>query len=381
MGLLDFLGGGDSNAINQTYGVPQGMVDRSNYDALTNMGALLFAAGQRLTPEQRAAYLAQMPNAIRSRDTSLYNQSQTRLMGQRAQEEEMQARKAAQQEAAMNDFVSDPEKLKSAGIQNPEAILAMPPGLREKAIAAGLSPKSRTTHVVGGALVDDSGNVIYQQPQRQTAEYQTSTDELGNIWQTNTTTGQKQLLKGGEKPGNEKMTQDQANAALFSDRMDKSNKIISDPNVYKFGMGVAGTMNRANSAIPVIGNAFVDKEYQKYDQAKRDFLNATLRRESGAAIGKDEFSNADLQYFPQVGDSEEVIAQKEANRRTAIAGIRNAASPQFKRDNPLDTAQPQQRKAITPDVAAKARDAINKGANPAAVRQHLIDQGYDAAGL
>lgn len=380
MGLLDFLGGGDPNAINQTYGVPQGMVDRSNYDALTNMGALLFAAGQRLTPEQRAAYLAQMPNAIRSRDTSLYNQSQTRLMGQRAQEEEMQARKAAQQEAAMNDFLGNKDKLNALGIKNVDALLELPVGLRQQAIQKQLTTDPRANELADINLQQERAKLSALQSPK-TAEYQTNTDELGNIWQTNTTTGQKQLLKGGEKPGNEKMTQDQANAALFSDRMDKSNKIISDPNVYKFGMGVAGTMNRANSAIPVIGNAFVDKEYQKYDQAKRDFLNATLRRESGAAIGKDEFSNADLQYFPQVGDSEEVIAQKEANRRTAIAGIRNAASPQFKRDNPLEAKQPQQSKAITPDVAAKAREAINKGANPAAVRQHLIDQGYDAAGL
>lgn len=335
MGLLDLLGGGDQNAINQTYGVPQGVVDNANSNSLLSLSGLLMAAGQRMTPMQRAQYLSQIGNVANERDNSLYKGAQSYLMGRKANAE----------------------------------------------LAELAKPGKAGVHVVGGALVDDSGKVLYQQPQRQTAEYQTNTDDLGNIWQTNTATGQKQLLKGGEKPGNEKMTQDQANAALFSDRMNKSNAVISDPNIYKYGMGVAGTMNRANAAIPIIGNAFVDKQYQQYDQAKRDFLNATLRRESGAAIGKDEFANADLQYFPQVGDSEEVIKQKEANRRTAIEGIHNAASPQFKRENPLTQPTTPQLKPMSRDVFQKASEAIKKGASPAAVRQHLIDSGFDATGL
>jgi hypothetical protein len=45
---------------------------------------------------------------------------------------------------------------------------------------------------------------------------------------------------------------------------------------------------------------------QKYDQAKADFINAQLRRESGAAIAQSEFSNADKQYFPVPGDTPDV---------------------------------------------------------------------------
>ncbi len=280
--------------IDPTYGVPQSAVTQASMNSLGALGGLLMAAGQRMTPQQRAQYLSQMGN-VPSMQDQLYKVAQSRLMAHK-----------------MNTEMADMNKPAKAGV-----------------------------HVVGGALVDDTGKVLFQQPERRTAEYQTNTDETGNIWQTNIVTGQKQLLKGGEKPGNEKMTQDQANAALYSDRMNKANGIISDPNIYKYGMGVAGTMNRANAAIPVIGNAFVDKGYQKYDQAKRDFLTATLRRESGATIQPSEFESADKQYFPQVGDSDEVIAQKAENRNTAIAGIRNAASPQFKRDNPLGTASPQ----------------------------------------
>lgn len=71
----------------------------------------------------------------------------------------------------------------------------------------------------------------------------------------------------------------------------------------------------------VLPNALSSPEFQQYTQAQRDFINAVLRRESGAAISKDEFANAEKQYFVQAGDSKEVIAQKRRNRRKTLDGI------------------------------------------------------------
>ena len=59
-------------------------------------------------------------------------------------------------------------------------------------------------------------------------------------------------------------------------------------------------------------------ERQQYEQAKRNFVNAVLRRESGAVIADSEFKNAELQYFPQAGDKPETVIQKEQNRNTVI---------------------------------------------------------------
>lgn len=71
-----------------------------------------------------------------------------------------------------------------------------------------------------------------------------------------------------------------------------------------------------------IGNYARTPEFQKFDQARRDFVNAILRRESGAVISDAEFDNANKQYFPQPGDSQEVIEQKRRNRANAIEGLR-----------------------------------------------------------
>jgi hypothetical protein len=65
-----------------------------------------------------------------------------------------------------------------------------------------------------------------------------------------------------------------------------------------------------------------DQSFRQYDRAKREFVNAILRQESGAAIGKDEFKNADKQYFPQPFDSKETIEAKAKARKRAIDGLK-----------------------------------------------------------
>lgn len=63
------------------------------------------------------------------------------------------------------------------------------------------------------------------------------------------------------------------------------------------------------------------QQQQQVEQSQRDFVNAVLRRESGAAISNSEFDNARAQYFPQPGDSTKVIEQKRRNRELATRGV------------------------------------------------------------
>jgi hypothetical protein len=80
--------------------------------------------------------------------------------------------------------------------------------------------------------------------------------------------------------------------------------------------GIGGALESA-------GNAALPANAQKAEQAERDFVNAVLRLESGAAIGKDEFDNARKQYFPQPFDSAAVKQQKAENRMRAIQGLQD----------------------------------------------------------
>jgi hypothetical protein len=61
---------------------------------------------------------------------------------------------------------------------------------------------------------------------------------------------------------------------------------------------------------------------QQVQQAKTNFITAVLRKESGAAIGPNEFITEDKKYFPQPNDSNAVIKQKEDARKLAIQAMR-----------------------------------------------------------
>lgn len=107
-----------------------------------------------------------------------------------------------------------------------------------------------------------------------------------------------------EKP----LTQDQLKALGFGERVLTANQTIE-----KVGHMFTGAVSSITGA-GWFPNALKTEERQKFEQAKRDYINATLRRESGAVIGKDEFDSANLQYFPQPGDGPAVLMQKKANR-------------------------------------------------------------------
>lgn len=78
------------------------------------------------------------------------------------------------------------------------------------------------------------------------------------------------------------------------------------------------------------GNIALSTEQQQYAQAKSDFITAVLRKESGAAIGVDEFDKEDKKFFPQVGDKPEVLKQKAAGRKRAFDNLRKQSKGVFR---------------------------------------------------
>lgn len=164
----------------------------------------------------------------------------------------------------------------------------------------------------------------------------------------------------------EKQTGEQANAATFATRMAEADKIISDPSVFGAGLGVSGGVRETVKNIPAVGNALAGAgaqgpKFQQYDQARRDFVNAVLRKESGAAINESEFKNAERQYFPIPGDSPEVIAQKAKNRATAIDTIAAGGNNTFRKSFSEKRAAPQGGPAV-----GSVEDGYRfKGGNPA----------------
>jgi len=68
-------------------------------------------------------------------------------------------------------------------------------------------------------------------------------------------------------------------------------------------------------------------DIKQFENVKRNFVAAVLRKESGAAISPSEFAEADKLYFPQAGDTPEVLQQKAQARASAIGGLELSAGP------------------------------------------------------
>jgi hypothetical protein len=68
-------------------------------------------------------------------------------------------------------------------------------------------------------------------------------------------------------------------------------------------------------------------EYQVAKQASDEFLQAILRKDTGAAITSQEQALYGVTYLPQPGDGTEVLEAKRAARQRAVAAINAGMSP------------------------------------------------------
>jgi hypothetical protein len=125
-----------------------------------------------------------------------------------------------------------------------------------------------------------------------------------------------------------KKTEVQGSAEQFANRLELAEKNFQ--GLEKEASGPAGVAQTIAGKIPVVGAFAQSGNFQKMDQAKSQFITALLRKESGAAIGKEEFTRYDKEFFPQPGNPPEVIAQKAEARRVAIEAMKKTAGPGYK---------------------------------------------------
>lgn len=118
----------------------------------------------------------------------------------------------------------------------------------------------------------------------------------------------------------EKFTEGMRNNAMYAQRMVASEKLLEGneeqkPTLSEKGLGFSETASNLSRS-PARKQAL---------QAQRDWVRAKLRKESGAAIGKDEMENEILTYFPQIGDDADTIEQKRLARVQATDSLVQSA--------------------------------------------------------
>ena len=115
----------------------------------------------------------------------------------------------------------------------------------------------------------------------------------------------------------------QSNAAGFADRIASAMPELDRVSPLRSAIVAEG--------LPLgLGAARVPDRDKRFFQAERSFINAILRKESGAAIAASEFESARRQYIPQPGDGPEVLERKRIERQVALQNLSRAAGPTYK---------------------------------------------------
>lgn len=148
-------------------------------------------------------------------------------------------------------------------------------------------------------------------------------DAQGNpvFFQPNPTGGPPSVI-AGVRPEGKAPTESQMTARLYADRMAQAEPVFANPPP-SFG-------SRFKEGLPGgVGNVMLTPESRQFFQAERNFINAVLRKESGAVISDAEFENARRQYIPQPGDDANTLEQKRRNRALAIQQIGAAGGSNY----------------------------------------------------
>lgn len=142
------------------------------------------------------------------------------------------------------------------------------------------------------------------------------------------------VVGGPADPAGGKPTDTERVAAGYASRMQSAEKIMSPieqtsgkPGVRESiltGFGRPGEA-LANALPEISGGRSADR--QSYRQAQEDWVRAKLRKESGAVIADQEMDREIRTYFPQIGDTPQVIKQKASSRKVAVDAMRTGAGP------------------------------------------------------
>lgn len=163
--------------------------------------------------------------------------------------------------------------------------------------------------------------------------------------------GQVKTKNQGEK----EPKKSQFDAASFGKRVQEAEQIFD--TLQKEGFDPTSPNAAAQRQFPGFLEGFKSEDSKRQQQAERNFINSILRRESGAAISDSEFKSGEIQYFPRIGDTPAVLAQKKQNRLQAQESLRAEAGPAWQRVGsvPLQSTQPAKPKVSREAAIQEAR--------------------------
>lgn len=126
------------------------------------------------------------------------------------------------------------------------------------------------------------------------------------------------INQGPGKP----MTEFDSKGAVYATRAQGALPLID-----QYGDALTSLGENVGARAPLVGNYMKTPAYQQAEQAGREFLQAILRKDTGAAITKEETAEYGTVYLPQPGDSAQVIQQKRVSRLRALEAMKAGLTP------------------------------------------------------
>lgn len=336
----------------------------------------------------------QAAQAAQARDSQSLHQTlrdQQQRMGQMGQEsfQLAQQQRQAQARNALKDLLSNGEDVSTAELGR--TILPYDPSTGISLIKASKEEQRQQS------LLDRTGGTGVSAPQNYRWTKDGNLEAIPGGAADPTVLAQMEGIKSAYKVKEQKpLTEAQANAAGYGMRAAQSALQLED--LANQGVKTGGLIKQGAEAVPLVGGALgaavntlpgylggPSGEQQRVEQAQRNFVNAVLRRESGAAISPVEFESAKKQYFPQPGDLPETVAQKQQNMATTIDALRLGAGqgaeniPAYKPGQSQPTTNWQDHYQSKAQAISDALEAVRKGAPRDAVAKRLKEIGIEDA--
>ena len=134
--------------------------------------------------------------------------------------------------------------------------------------------------------------------------------------------GQPQSHEGAIAPkpaAPKESTESERLSAGYLGRMEEAEKNLTTAKSLPY------LQQRGLERAPGLTNYTLTPAQQVVRQQQEDWVRAKLRKESGAVIGDEEMAREIRTYFPQAGDSKEVIASKAQSRAQAHEQMRSSS--------------------------------------------------------
>ncbi|MBO9430630.1 hypothetical protein [Sulfitobacter sp. R18_1] len=123
--------------------------------------------------------------------------------------------------------------------------------------------------------------------------------------------------------GSQKFTEGQSKDNVYSTRARGALEVL-EPVVDTLSSGA----DRLSGAVPYgLGRGLQDPDYQVAEQAGLEFLQAILRKDTGAAITEAETNSYGKTYLPQYNDKPPVLKAKREARIRAVNALESGMSP------------------------------------------------------